>query len=452
MVLKLTSILLLGLLTGCQTSKKNFSPSGLNNFKSFLRKTINVKCSVPGGCKDLPIGMVVSLLNHKKTKSEEDEFEYDRCTGFFIGPDTVATNAHCLPTDIQKNHSDCKGRIFFNLPNEKNKIYECQKIITVSNLKKNIVTEPQDYTFFKVDSKYSGSPYTISREGFPDNQWYNTYTINPKQNNELSGELVKKRCKSVLKSAFMPEYQNTFSPIVAFGDCEIIQGNSGSPIIKNGKVRGLIQTNGDRNILSLLVKDLSKIQVAHLSGGSSFTCIPTPNEPFSKRSECTVKNPGSFFKGNELNGFKIIEPKKIRKKIQQSTLRFRKDNSEMLIWMLGPDLKFKTHSSAQGVIFSLKPECIRGERLPFWETIRRKSVGKLYFNQPIWKFEMSFNRYLQGRFQIEKIEEQKSLLNINLEMLEKTGVTSYSLKEPNTEELFYSDSISFCEESSLSGL
>lgn len=246
-----------------------------------------VSCANPSSCHP-----AVAMLTSLSTDSQ-----LGQCTAFLISPDIAVTNSHCIPTDLKTPGSACGNRIWLHfpaLPDYPDLRADCAEVISASALEKEVKPVP-DYALIRLAQAVQRPPLEISREGFKDGEIYRILKVDPMSQTSAQGSMTAALCKSVHNSALVPKSSDDRSLNMAFVDCEIVHGNSGSPIVDSqGKVRGVIellfnsQTVNDslaRQKIPLLEKTAPS-----LNAGTSLACLDLPQETGAgvPPAECTA--------------------------------------------------------------------------------------------------------------------------------------------------------------------
>ncbi|CAK9249669.1 unnamed protein product [Sphagnum jensenii] len=115
-----------------------------------------------------------------------------------------------------------------------------------------------DYAIIKLDQAVSRPPLTINRDGFKDQNLYQMIKIDPLSTSAAIGSMTRTDCKAQHDSKMVPNSDDNLSPDMGMGDCLIVHGNSGSPLVDmQGQVHGLIQLTFEQNTLSAMFLQLS---------------------------------------------------------------------------------------------------------------------------------------------------------------------------------------------------
>lgn len=215
-----------------------------------------VACENPEDCHSA----VAGILND----------ESNVCTGVLVREDVIATNLHCVPENMRKEGASCKGRISFTFPENKKEAQEfadCDQVLSVSSALKDTPLTP-DYAFLKLSKKSSRKPAVINTTGVANNESLTIYKVDP---HEDVGLLKKVTCKAAQKSMLNPLFMSAQSSVISLVPCDIVSGNSGSPIFSAaGEVKAIINSQG---LPADIPVDADRFNVAF---ASNFSCLNIP--------------------------------------------------------------------------------------------------------------------------------------------------------------------------------
>jgi hypothetical protein len=220
------------------------------------------------------------------------------CTGFLVAPDVLATNSHCLPGDLDRPGATCSGRlwIFFpamsGLPEER---LECETVISSTGNSESV--PGQDIAFLRLKTRSSRPSLQLSRDGFADKSKVKLVKVNPEPGQGGGydvGTMQTVECETEQHSSRLPSFDDTHSPVVALGTCEVLHGNSGGPVLdSHGRAVGIIQaffnpSNIDPD--SLLGGPGSMI--GRLNVATSMACVQSPVDQGTTYSSACNNMPG----------------------------------------------------------------------------------------------------------------------------------------------------------------
>jgi hypothetical protein len=207
-----------------------------NTFEQII-KTTSISPDAPEG-----LGFLISRIGDKNQS-------IGACSSFFIDSETVVTNSHCIPDLLKKDEAalkDCGN--YIRVITQTNKGIEkthCKKILFFSKINEDTLdTQPKDlpdYAIFKIDRQLNFSQtFSLSSKGIENHEVYLINAFNPVWSNDstnIFGEFEQKRCISKLDNALLKTLSVNISRIVTLfqstennTSCNIVKGNSGSPI------------------------------------------------------------------------------------------------------------------------------------------------------------------------------------------------------------------------------
>lgn len=198
----------------------------------------SLKCENPNNCPG-NVGLIVFPGVDKRGKPG-----FGRCTGTLIGEDLVLTAAHCIPESAKLNPSECDQQIGFirSATDRFPRKIRCAEVIQYVNQKLSRI----DYALIRLKEKGTDNPTRVSRYGIPDNTTLTTFVVDPMgadgPQKPIRGLMKKRTCKSIMYSMIEPGYLNPLSNLIAMTgeDCILIGGNSGSSLIADDEIRGIV--------------------------------------------------------------------------------------------------------------------------------------------------------------------------------------------------------------------
>ncbi len=276
-----------------------------------------------------------------------------RCTGFLVARDLIATNLHCLPDGMNKEKQSC-SEITFVFPKSKNHEPEKLKCKTVEFLSEPL--EPNsvnvDLAILRTETSTNREPLSFSQDGFQDEKEYTIYKIDPNADTG-GGVVVKSNCRAIQNSIINPYFTSDKSPIINFIPCQVIPGNSGSPILSSAsEVRGIIHSSSDGKLYQLFEERKEKLDTRVYSAfGTSFACVHLDlfSYPRYNHSACHIKiNPQTSKQLEREKNDELSE--RINKKVKEEFAKFsakiktlKNEKMYVLQWKFGPlDTKMET--------------------------------------------------------------------------------------------------------------
>ncbi|OFZ54127.1 MAG: hypothetical protein A2428_12305 [Bdellovibrionales bacterium RIFOXYC1_FULL_54_43] len=332
------------------------------------------------------------------------------CTAFLISDDLLATNSHCIPDDLKAADSDCSARIWAFFP--ENGPYaasreDCARVLTASPIKEN--TLRQDYAFLKLKNPVARPSILLDHSGFEDLKSYFITKVDPYTGNNIPEGFVRKtECKAVYATVALPSFNDPFAPLALLSDCEIVHGNSGSPILdSNGNAKGIIQAFLSINFSDPRNEELSRelidSDVAKMNVGTSFACIASPLEPNRVIPGSCTARPGKTDPptpiSDELLKILLDEAARLAKEISWEGKFLAEWNSAVLSEdsrLIDPFEKDSKHFMRHVVPL---PKCI--SKPETWLKGLRNRRGVYPSNKtvnaalPVWPVRFGLNRYLR---------------------------------------------------------
>jgi hypothetical protein len=274
------------------------------------------------------------------------QYKNKRCTAFLVARDLIATNRHCLPEQMNKEREACDG-INFVFPKSKNHEPEILKCKTIEFLSEPLVPNSVnvDLAILRTQTTTERESLKLSQDGFQNEKQYTIYKIDPDLESG-GGVVIKSNCDAIQNSIVNPYFTSDKSPIVNFIPCEVIPGNSGSPILSSGnEVRGIIHSSSDGKLFELFDKERRKMDTKIYSAfGTSFACVHLDlfSYPRFNHSACQVKiNTDSTrqleMQKNEDLGEQINKQVRIEyEKFIQKLPTLKNEKMHLLQWKFGP--------------------------------------------------------------------------------------------------------------------
>ncbi len=219
-----------------------------------------------------------------------------QCTASLIQPDVVLTNSHCIPDEVKANPKLCSEKLgFVSLRDDHISKVEslCEKLIFASDISDK---GKADYAVFQLKTKVPVAPVKVSLKGFNDEMIATVYSVNPNSEHSISGVLQRKTCKAIQNSMIADNFFHSLALQVSFfGDaCEMIPGNSGSPVLVNGEQRAVMCLALRKNSLHPVLEQIR----TNASIATNLACLSFGNIIDEKNSDC-----GQATAVNKLNAF-----------------------------------------------------------------------------------------------------------------------------------------------------
>jgi V8-like Glu-specific endopeptidase len=203
-----------------------------------------------------------------------------QCTASLVAPDIVATNAHCVPEELQKAGASCRGRIWMNFLKNENANFEtqieCDRVLLADGAG---TKEAADYAFLKLRKASARPALRVSRQGIKDAEYIRIEKVDPIKGEGMSGLQHEVTCQAA-QHTLIADYNDDRAPVALIVDCEVQKGNSGSALLgADGSVRGVIYGVLDTAPLgSIFAEKGMRISgnMGPMGVGSNYACLPLP--------------------------------------------------------------------------------------------------------------------------------------------------------------------------------
>jgi hypothetical protein len=230
------------------------------------------------------------------TSSTELGDSYSVCTGFLIAKDVLMTNSHCVPEYLSDAGVDCSTRLSVYFPASQTKanferVY-CKEIIYNDDYDDGL-----DYAFIKLSKKLDRKVFPVVRSGaFKEASKIQTWNMSPNQDRSHEGIIKKQICDVVHSSFIKPNFNHANYPYITLGDCTVIGGNSGSPLLDMaGNAIGIVNIRYVREFLDKIYSEFSlnfTSSMKNMAGGQNFSCMFFPKSDYTMgdtRANCDPK-------------------------------------------------------------------------------------------------------------------------------------------------------------------
>lgn len=218
------------------------------------------------------------------------------CSSSLIKPDVIVTNYHCLPDHLTQVGADCHRKIEFIFPKSSQHDelrVACDKVVHLSPPLGKEIIRP-DYAFLQLKEPVRRRPLTVSQRGFPDQAKVSIYKMDP-QNPKNQAIIRKIECLVVQNSIMNPYFTTDTAPMVLLGDCPVVKGNSGSPIImSDGEAHGVVSATMEIPLTEALKRKVGANTQLNFAFGSNFSCLSSTELGFGmqKVQDCEIKIDG----------------------------------------------------------------------------------------------------------------------------------------------------------------
>jgi hypothetical protein len=346
------------------------------------------------------------------------------CSASLVGKNNIVlTNEHCIPKDLLGSSESCTDRIHIIFSkDQKSMVSSCKKILSYA-----LKNSGKDYAVIELTEPVNIEPAGFSTQGLEDQSLATVYAVNLFLSDDRTHYVSRPRiskCLSVLNS--YTDYTHPLSKtITLFGrseqtGCDIIPGNSGSPLVsdKTNKVVGVIHSHMDKNSnnnspeFRLIIANTNRMAQA-----SNLAQIPYFNPDHHQQS--AMINGTEQARGNRLFRQSFFRD------ILRSEPRFQK--SFELFYMNQVGAHFFTNQQVSHIEFH--PGCIRHsalhedpENLP-----RELSI----FSAKLTDYQHRINPYLQSELFANYVEIKESIAELEIDQAGNIGYVYPSLDEDN---------------------
>lgn len=342
------------------------------------------------------------------------------CTAFLVSENTVITNNHCVPAELKTEGASCSGKIKFIFPEmdgyAKEEI-DCETIKRISDMSSETIS--MDVAIIRLKVTTRRAPLQVSLDGLANGDEVRVIKIDP----DASGGTQKRvTCFALQNSLANPFYKNSGSPLFLVRDCEIVRGNSGSPMLnKNGQVIGVISAVGATTI------DNSKKAEGHISLGTNLACYRDLSftNNFKPQQECKVDLSKQARVSAEKKIFENMSNELQTRLVDavNKELIAINGNYHKFMQLKWTEQKVINDSNATtGVLIKYEPECLFPNIKDLREyEIRLKETSSALnysFEQIFADFEL--NAYLVPVVRVTK-QKMKRLITLNIAEAKKTG-------------------------------
>ena len=415
-------------------------PSAIDDAKSVaMSGQVNCQSRDPSQCSP-SVGMLVTLA----TSTSVSE-----CTAFLVAPQIAITNSHCIPADLKKSGSACNDRVWLYFP-DLNGFPQlrtgCSRILTATSLPEQASAVP-DYAVIQLDQVVERPVLKMSRDGFKDGADYKIVKIDPQSSSAAVGSMIQTTCKAIHNSIIVPYSDDNKSTNMAMADCEIVHGNSGSPLLDSqGQVQGVIQltfepealtSNLDKQSVHLLAST-----IARMGGGTAFACMDLPAEvpAASLDPRCAAI---TATRDPKVDPSKVLL-EKVGERLEIELKRISASLSHDFQWEFiksqnGSGGTIPESSSVQNII--PVPSCI--------QDMKALLVGpSMDLTLPLLSLEMGLNHYLVIDYRLSHAGGSvASKLAYSVDDLNHNGTSKFVLSENSTglPHEFYSQSLGQCQ-------
>jgi len=323
-----------------------------------------------------------------------------QCTASLIAPDIIVTNGHCIPIDLAKAGSDCRGRLFLTFAAEANhKDYDhqigCSRVLYRH---KDPSFDGSDYAYVQLERASNRPALRQSREGFEHGKKYFINKVNPLRavdtgkGKGVAGEFAREACSNMQDTAIFDQPLNKQSHSQLLVDCKVIPGNSGSPVLaEDGSLRGVVYAFLKKELLhSLHSQNGSTIpdpaDLADLNLVSNFACLKDASDPEGRALPAACAG----FSDRLLAAKAATEAKKVEI-LKPTAQKLIQEKKEDRVYIAAFGWTIRTSQSPQtGTVAVAFPECVN--KAPAAPLVGMRSP----LFRPLFYVKASYDRYIHA--------------------------------------------------------
>lgn len=278
--------------------------------------------------------------------------------GELEGKTVLMTNKHCV-----EKSSDCSEDLAFKFP-ATGESAQCEKLLAVSQYALDnggkIAIVP-DYAIIQLDRKLNAQPLKLSQEGLPFESAVNVRKAWKMSSRSI--EMREEKCSTGTTDWMVSDYKGATSPNISLYGCNVIGGNSGSPILNTkGEVAAIVQIGPKGEGLSfpsIPGLDAKDFDIDTFAVGTNLACIKNPELGLDHPAAgCEVVTGGeaSRPKFSDMFNARIF----LKLSIHDYAEFIREDDSGIFGWTVRPDDGGRvTSSGSQKPLLTLEltPKC-----------------------------------------------------------------------------------------------
>lgn len=370
-----------------------------------------VVCENPEDCKSSVAGLLISNPHPRRQKAA------NVCTGVLVREDVIATNLHCIPENLRKEGASCKGRIHLTFPENKREaqeLAECEQVLSISSALADTPLTP-DYAFLKLNKKSLRTPSTINRTGVANNEVLTIYKVDP---HEDIGILRKITCKAAQKSILNPLFLTAQSSVISLVPCDIVSGNSGSPIFSGaGEVKAIVNSQG---LPADIPVEAERFNVAF---ASNFSCLNIPELGLrldssegciASQDRAAIRNASGVLVRDAVHPLLT----KFTKNVGEQYKKIHEQTKDFLQWQIDQqDIPYTGDDTLAIAKVSFTPKCFSTSR----EGLSKISAASLKINYSEWGVQLHLDPEGRPTPQLSATEVH-SVLSISKQDLSKQQV------------------------------
>ena len=364
----------------------------------------SVTCEDANQCPE-SVGFVISKFN------TEEESGIIQCTGFLIDSQTLLTNSHCVPTKLRVAGSDCSDVIevlFAETPLQKSARARCATVLQAEAISESGEDgfRVQDYAVLKLERPVENrKPLEIARTGLRSDTSLTSYAVDPVSSTSPVGKLKSRQCMSMQGLHIVPEFNDDFAPIASVVGCELVQGNSGSPLLdKDNRVRGLLFAGADGDmIFDLFGVRPTEGEYVSVNAIVNSSCWDLPAPFVTKAGDCDrAREPIAALKLKQIPATELSSQFESWLPRSDARFLFARDRQTARQNRMLPEMPYEQP----------RIECIQS--IGKWPTKETAATFDFTLDLPRWGYKVRFDQFTRPSFTVEEIGLFQNRFSIEL--------------------------------------
>lgn len=412
-----------------QNDNNNGGPRQTRNDRTFNELIKNQSITCEGNCPEYLAKVLI--FDHNK---------YKFCTGTLINSKTLMLAANCLGDYIKLPGISCSKEVHVYFPQtgkvEAQKV-NCLKVISADlNNEKDPTLWSSNFAFVELAKTVERTPASLSKKGSTVNDLAINYYLDEIDN--LKGIFKTQLCKPVFGSYANPFARNELSSSLLMNNCFYQNSASGSPLVRGGKVFGIISKDILEENLSYILENemLPGEKLGVLTHAHNLSCVITPIDSAEIRLPYFCEEEIDIFAldrlRQNLRSSESIHSQSIKK--IQTTISGIQDK---FLW----DVNFLESDSALEA--EMKPKCFFKPYNWVRNYGRRNTWGQMILTYPHYKLLTKFDSELKAQSFILEEGLKEYTLEFNPRNLYNFQTSYLSIKSNVRSE--YIEELASCE-------
>lgn len=281
-----------------------------------------------------------------------------RCTSFLVGEDVLATNSHCLRP---------QGQMAVLFPN--GRAIAISGVLYASDLSQKGRFH-QDYALLQLSRPVQQTrSLKVSRKGLVDQSQVTIWHVSQHPSNSTSDHLGRKQfilsptnCLVFQNLPIFPAFKADSSPIASLNNCQISQGDSGSPVIaEDGSIRAILSAyfNIANTPVGQLIEPGDLIKIPRIAMATQFSCIPDQSEatkklsPFCQEDLSHQAYVAAFQETYRMTLAKVDQ--RLRNQVNEVSRKWVLENSTVFRWKIVPAAQSQATKDVFAAIYESPP-------------------------------------------------------------------------------------------------